>query len=372
MLPAESYPNIVLNAVKLNPASSFETQFPELVYQQGPFPNGVFEELIGIGSGFPNLVLYSLPMFFLVLGIEIFIYKLKKREYQRKDALVSVSMGLLSLPIGMLFKAMNFAIFFWAYNNRIYDFGMEWWALFLALMADDFRIYVFHRIRHNIRYMWCSHVNHHSSEQFNYSTALRQSWTANITGQILFKIPFAFLGFHPLILIMMHQFHQVYQFFLHTELIDKMPRWFEYIMNTPSHHRVHHASNPRYLNANYGATFIIWDRMFGTYVHEFEGEKVKYGITKNIKTFNIFKAVFHEYVSVFKDVCLPNLTLKERFLYLFGNPGYSHDDAGCTAKQQRIDFLKAHPELAGTPGLPHKYLQVIPTTDNNQSNHKAA
>ncbi|MDQ7078460.1 MAG: sterol desaturase family protein [Robiginitomaculum sp.] len=166
---------------------------------------------------------------------------------------------------------------------------------------------------------------HHSSQHYNLTTALRQTWSGLLSGAFIVYVPIALMGFHPALMGFCFGLNLIYQFWFHTEVIDKMPRWFEAIMNTPSHHRVHHANNPRYLDANYAGVFIIWDKMFGTFVAEREDDKPRYGLVSDIGTFNPLRVATHEYVGIIKDVAQKGLTLKERLWYIFAEPGWCHD-----------------------------------------------
>ncbi len=191
----------------------------------------------------------------------------------------------------------------WVWQFRLFDLGLLVWVFVAAFLLDDLRYYWYHRIAHRVRWVWAEHVNHHSSQHYNLSTALRQSWTGLFTG--ILQVPLVLLGFHLAVIAFVYGFNLVWQFWIHTETIGKMWAWFEFIFNTPSHHRVHHATNPRYLDANYAGTLIIWDRMFGTFVEELEEDRPRYGIVKNLGTFNPLNVAFHEYVGIFKDVFLP-------------------------------------------------------------------
>jgi sterol desaturase/sphingolipid hydroxylase (fatty acid hydroxylase superfamily) len=169
------------------------------------------------------------------------------------------------------------------------------------------------------------HVVHHSSQEYNLAVALRQGWTKHFTGTMLFKVPLVLIGFDPVMVTFCGVLNATYQFMLHTETVNKLPRWFEAVFNTPSHHRVHHASNARYLDANYAGTLIIWDRLFGTFAAEDEADRPVYGLVKNLNTFNMFRILSHEYIGIAKDASQRGLTLFQRFCYIFAPPGWSHD-----------------------------------------------
>ena len=218
--------------------------------------------------------------------------------------------------------ALIFITYFWISAFRI---AAPW----LCFVLDDLKYYWVHRAGHRIRWMWAAHVNHHSSQHYNLSTALRQTWTGPFTFGFLFALPLVLLGFHPLMIAICGGFNLIYQFWIHTEAIDRMPRWFEGVMNTPSHHRVHHATNPRYLDRNYAGVFIIWDKMFGTFEPESDDEKIRYGIIKQLGSFNLLWAVFHEWIGMLSDMW--RSPWKHKLSYLLREPGWSHDGSRDTS-----------------------------------------
>ena len=176
------------------------------------------------------------------------------------------------------------------------------------------------------------HVVHHSSEEYNLAVALRQGWTKHFTGTMLFKGPLVLVGFDPVMVTFCGILNASFQFLLHTETVDKLPRWVEYIFNTPSHPRVHHASTPPYLDAIYGGTLLIWARLFGSFVAEDRAEPPIYGLVKNLKTFNLFTVLTHEYVGIARDIGQRGLSLTQRFCYIFAPPGWSHDGSRLTTE----------------------------------------
>ena len=189
---------------------------------------------------------------------------------------------------------------------------------------------VFTEASHNVRFLWASHVIHHSSQRYNLSTALRQTWTGNFTGSFIFWLWMPLIGFQPLMIVFLQSVSLLYQFWIHTEVINKMSRWFEFIFNTPSHHRVHHASDLKYLDKNHAGILVIWDRMFGTF--QKEEEKPTYGLTTNIASYNPLIIATHEWWAILKDVVKnPGYTMG----YLFGPPGWSHDGSRKTTRQLR-------------------------------------
>ncbi|MGE5952472.1 MAG: sterol desaturase family protein, partial [Qipengyuania vulgaris] len=234
------------------------------------------------------------------------------------------------------------ALFIAAYEYRIVDFGPEgwavWWAWPLCFVLDDLKYYWVHRFGHRVRWFWASHVNHHSSQHYNLSTALRQTWTGFLTLGFAFALPLVLIGFHPVMIAICGGFNLIYQFWIHTEAIDRMPRWFEAVMNTPSHHRVHHATNPRYLDRNYAGVFIVWDKMFGTFEPEVKDEKIRYGIVKQLGSFNLLWAVFHEWIGIAQDMW--RSPWKHKLSYLLREPGWTHDGSRQTSDQIRAAWLE--------------------------------
>ncbi len=248
--------------------------------------------------------------------------------YELKDSATSITMGLGSLVVGAVFAGISLAFGLWVYSYRVLDLGayaegagglgpaVAAWAL--LVVVDDVGYYWFHRVHHESRFFWAAHVTHHSSQRYNLSTALRQSWTP-LTG-LVFYVPAFLLGFTPVQWALVHGFNLLYQFWIHTEAIDKLARPFELVLNTPSHHRVHHGSNPQYLDRNYAGIFIVWDRMFGTF--EPEVEPVRYGLTTNITSHNPFYVAFHEFVAIGRDVAAAR-SWRERGRITFGRPGWA-------------------------------------------------
>jgi sterol desaturase/sphingolipid hydroxylase (fatty acid hydroxylase superfamily) len=279
----------------------------------------------------------------------------KKGRYETRDSAASLVMGFGS-TIAPLFGggALVLAAFMAAYEFRITTIPNTWWAVALCFVLDDLRYYWWHRISHERRWFWASHVVHHSSQHYKLTTALRQTWTGQILGALLTKTPLILLGFHPLMVIFVGGLNLIYQFWIHTEMIGRLGP-LEWILNTPSHHRVHHATNPRYLDANYAGALIIWDRMFGTFVPESDEEKCRYGIVKNLGTFNPLVISFHEWVGMAKDVASAK-SPREVLGYLFGPPGWSPDGSRMTSAMikerwarvnaSKIEAPRAEPALA--------------------------
>lgn len=276
----------------------------------------------------------SIALFLAMMAIElvaIFVFR-AKGTYVAKDSALGLFLGFLSEPANALTAFITFGFLSLAEPYQLVTLPLTWPVFALCFVLDDLRFYVHHRIAHRCRWVWAMHVVHHSSQQYNLSVALRQSWTKHFTGTMLLKIPLVLIGFDPLMVTFCGVLNATYQFFLHTETIDKMPRWYEAIFNTPSHHRVHHANNPRYLDANYAGTLIIWDRMLGTFVAEDAADRPIYGLVKNIDSYNPITILFREYAGIAKDAFQRGLTFGQRLLYVFAPPGWSHDNSRLTSE----------------------------------------
>lgn len=281
----------------------------------------------------PNVIHFAIPIFVITVIIEaILTVKVKLVNYEYKDALTSIVMGLGNVGIGLITKGVILTLFLWFYNFRFFTIPVSWWSGFILLFAEDFVYYWNHRIAHESRLFWASHVVHHSSQQYNLSTALRQTWTGSFY-TFIFWLPLIIIGFHPIMVLFQMSISLLYQYWIHTELITKLPKWFEAIFNTPSHHRVHHARNPQYLDRNHAGIFIIWDKLFGTF--EPESEKPVYGLVKNIDTYNPIKIAFQEWYNMFKDAFKSKTSTSKKILYFFKPPGWRHDGTGVLSTDLR-------------------------------------
>lgn len=285
-----------------------------------------------------DVTVYFVPGFLILIALEIYVsHRERMKIHEPKDSLASIGMGIGSLILGFGTKFLGFGFFLYLYQFDVFglrdSLGMDkWYAWLILLFADDFSFYWHHRMSHQIRILWAAHINHHSSVNYNLAVALRQSWT-----EIFYKYAFwmwlPLIGFHPIMIFTMMGISLLYQFWIHTKVIKRLGP-LEWVMNTPSHHRVHHASNARYLDKNHAGIFIIWDRLFGTFQEELDSEPVVYGITSNIHTYNLFKIAFHEFQNIWKDVSeAPDLTSK--LAYMFAPPGWSHDGRSKTSEQLR-------------------------------------
>lgn len=282
----------------------------------------------------PSILVHAIPGFIILIIAEVIYAVRTQRElYDVKDASTSIALGLGNLAVGLFSKTVILAVFMFLYRFRLFTIPFEaWWAWVLCFFSDDFSYYWFHRFSHEVRWFWASHVVHHSSQRYNLAAALRQTWTGDLTGSFIFWTWMPLVGFEPGMVLMMQSFSLLYQFWIHTEVVQRMPSWYEFVFNTPSHHRVHHGSDIDYLDKNHAGTLIIWDRLFGTF--EPERYRPTYGLTVNVRTFNPVRVAFHEWVRMARDLGRAR-TWKQAFLFVFGAPGWSPDGGSKSTKALR-------------------------------------
>jgi sterol desaturase/sphingolipid hydroxylase (fatty acid hydroxylase superfamily) len=271
----------------------------------------LLEQLVGL-----DIIQYAAVPLILLVTIEWIVTIYKKKEYYNKlDTISATVIGLVNIGISALLKLVIFGVILFFYNLVPWSISTEWWTYVLCLIAIDFSRYWSHRLTHVNRFWWATHVTHHNSEKYNLSVSFRLSWTQHI--KFIFFIPVILMGFNPVLFFICHQIEVLYQFWIHTEYIRKLPAPIEYVFVTPSHHRVHHSTNEKYLDKNFGSTFIIWDRMFGTF--QKEEEQTLYGITTPIKSYNPITLNFHEWRDMFVDV-YKSKSLKEAYAMMFTSP----------------------------------------------------
>jgi sterol desaturase/sphingolipid hydroxylase (fatty acid hydroxylase superfamily) len=301
--------------------------------------NGSFREQL--------LILISTPLYLVIIGVEILLSNLQHRRlYSWKDTLNNIYLLLLNSGIDLLFRVIYVAVLARCYDHRWMSLqaGFSYWLL--LLLAEDFLYYWLHRFDHEIRLFWAVHVTHHSSPKMNFTVGFRSSAFQPLYRFIYF-IPLGFLGFRAADILFIYSLTQIWGIFVHTELIRKMG-WLEYIFVTPSHHRVHHASNPKYLDRNLGMFLIVWDQLFGTFQPELADEEYqpkKYGLTKPLEKDNAIDLVFHEWKQIWKDLVRKDISRKDKWNYLFGPPGWSHDGSRRTSRELQA----AEEETEGRP-----------------------
>ncbi|NVJ45683.1 MAG: sterol desaturase family protein, partial [Cytophagia bacterium] len=243
----------------------------------------------------------AIPVYFLLIGLELVAHHYQSiKSYRMNDAITNINCGITSQVIGAFLKVMSIGFYTYLFEKfRLTTIENSTLTWVIAFVAYDFFYYWAHRMSHQVNLFWGGHSVHHQSEEYNLSVALRQSST-QIIWTFIFFTPMAFAGFDPLILVSVSGFNLLYQFWIHTEAINKLPKWFEAVFNTPSHHRVHHARNPKYIDKNHGGTFIIWDKMFGTFRQE--EERPTYGITKNLNSWNPVWANISHYSDMMREI----------------------------------------------------------------------
>jgi sterol desaturase/sphingolipid hydroxylase (fatty acid hydroxylase superfamily) len=281
----------------------------------------------------PDPILIAIPGFIALIVAEMIYGRLTGRtRFEPRDTAASLIMGLGNTVSGLVLGGIAAAWFLFIERYAMFDIGWALWAFALCFVLDDFVYYWAHRFAHTVRWWWADHVIHHSSQHYNLSTALRQPWLSPLTLKfIIFGSWLVVIGFPPAMVAFVGALNLVYQFWIHTEAVPKMWGPIEAVMNTPSHHRVHHATNPRYLDRNYAGVFIIWDRMFGTFEPEREDEPCRYGIVRNLGTYNPIKICLHEWIGIIKDVRSAK-SLREVIGYWLGPPGWSPDGSRDSSK----------------------------------------
>ncbi|WP_256012587.1 sterol desaturase family protein [Desertivirga xinjiangensis] len=280
-------------------------------------PEISLENLAQIEKSSPEIILYALPAVAALTLLEIaFSLYSHKQNYDLRETIGSVFIGIGNLVVNMLLKIVLLYGAIWIYNLVPWRMAFSWWTLIPCFVLYDLSSYWSHRLSHFHRFFWAAHVVHHSGEHYNLTVSFRQSWVQHF--KLIFFLPLAFLGFHPVIFFISNQLSVLYQFWVHTEYIGKLHPIVEYIFATPSNHRVHHGSNDKYLDKNFAATFIIFDRLFGSY--QIEEEKPTYGLTTKLDVkLNPVYLNFHEYLDILHDVKMAR-GLKKKWYYIFGSP----------------------------------------------------
>ncbi|MFT5778184.1 MAG: sterol desaturase/sphingolipid hydroxylase (fatty acid hydroxylase superfamily) [Crocinitomicaceae bacterium] len=301
----------------------------------------------------PDPIIFAIPIFALFIVVEFFaLTRRRKKKYDKAQSYVSIGMGAGASLIKVFNRIGFFFLFWFLYEHAIFDelgpegvdgfFNLDWhldhWYVWVLLFfLDDLTFYTMHRIAHMVRFLWAGHVNHHSSNEFNLAIALRQGWWEYLI-KFFFWAWLPFLGFHPLMVFLMIELNLIYQFFVHTELVNKLGV-LEYFMNTPSHHRVHHSSQVEYLDKNYAGILIVWDRLFGTFKAEDDKIPVVYGLTTPLTSTNIFVVAFHEFQAIYRDVRRAK-GFKNKINYLLQAPGWSHDGKDMRSRTLQQELKK--------------------------------
>lgn len=273
-----------------------------------------------------NLIVLAIPLFLTLIIIEVIVdWRKRSNTYQFNDAINSINLGMMSQVVGLLKKTLQFSIYALLFQNfAMYEFDSSSIYIWVfAFIAYDFCYYWSHRIDHEVNIFWASHVVHHQSEEYNLTTALRQ--TSGSILNFIFYLPLAIIGLDPLVIVAVGSLNLIYQFWVHTKHVKQMPDWYEYVFVTPSNHRVHHAQNPIYLDKNYGGVFILWDRLFNTYHPELSEEPVIFGITKPLASWNPLWANAEFYWNLILDA-IRTKSWKDKLIIWFKPTGWRPTD----------------------------------------------
>jgi len=282
-----------------------------------------------------NPVILAIPVFFILIGMEVAYGYFKDRKiYRLNDAVTNISCGIVEQLTGVFAKVFTVAAYAFIYENfRLFTLEDTWYWIVLCFIGVDFFYYWAHRMSHEVNLFWLGHVVHHQSEDYNLSVALRQS-TFQKMFTFYFYFPMAIMGFKTEWFLLMGAFNLLYQFWIHTEVITKLPRWYEYLFNTPSHHRVHHGRNPKYIDKNHAGTLMIWDRMFGTFQEE--EEMPTYGITTPTNSWNPVTANVQPFIRLWRELkTVPGILNKLKFT--FATPGWYPKEMGGFQAPKDVD-----------------------------------
>ena len=303
-----------------------------------------------------NYIILAIPVFFLLIGMEIIFDRLRKSGYYRlNDTISNINAGIAEQVTGVFFKVVVIGAYLWVYEYvRVATIPNNIFTWVLLFIGIDFFYYWFHRLAHEVNVLWGGHVVHHQSEEYNLSVALRQGAFQKF-GSFAFYLPLALLGFDPIMFIVISQWQTIYQFWIHTKVIDKLHPVAEFILNTPSHHRAHHGRNPIYIDRNHGGTLIIWDRLFGTFQEELE--PVVYGITTPLETWNPIRAQIDIWRDMGKAIRKAN-GWKHKAGILFRQPGWYPEELGGPIRPQPVDRQSIVKFDVAIPYWLHRYVLV--------------
>ncbi|GAB6260606.1 sterol desaturase family protein [Photobacterium sp. R1] len=261
------------------------------------------------------------PLFFLAMVWEYRRLRLHdNKDYHWKEVACNLTLAGLHQTADVIATLLLMPFFLWLYQYRIFEIHLSPATVALAFLLQDFCYYWFHRASHHINWLWASHIVHHSSQHMNFTTAFRQSLTYPLSGMWIFWLPLILIGYPPETVVLVVAINLAFQFFVHTRVIHRLG-WLELIFNTPSHHRVHHARNPEYIDKNFAGVLIIWDKMFGTFVPENEHTLIRYGIQEDFAGWHPVTATFHHWKHIFSRAFAPEQSVRSRLYRLFGPPG---------------------------------------------------
>lgn len=263
-------------------------------------------------------------IYLIVIGLEVCISNFQHRKlYTWRETFTTIFLSLVNGSLDLAVRGAYLIIFTFVYQFRLIEITSTFWYWFVLFLLIDFQFYLLHRLEHFCRVFWAAHVTHHSAEHMNLTVGFRASLMRPLYDFVFF-LPLPLLGFRPIEILLMYSIAQIWAVFVHTEVIRKLG-WLEYVLVTPSHHRVHHASNPKYLDRNMGMVLIVWDKLFGTFQRELtseEYEPIRYGLSKPLKDEGLYTIIFHEWINIWRDVKRKDIGWKDKLMYVFGPPGW--------------------------------------------------
>lgn len=271
-----------------------------------------------------------------------FSYSHDKKLYTKKDTWTNIYLMVCAILVNLTMKFATFYLLNYFYDFRLFEIHNAWVYWIVLVLAQDLLYWFLHTVGHNVRFFWAMHVTHHSSEHFNLTTGFR-STVFEPFYRVFFYLPLAFMGFNAMDIMFAYLITQIYGNLVHTRTVGKLHPVFEYIFVTPSHHRVHHACNIRYLDKNMGMVLILWDRMFGTFQEELPEDEIKYGLTTPPEDKGAFNIIFHEFLALSKDVKKAP-AFSDKLKYIFNPPGWSHDGSTQIAKKMQKELLEVEKE----------------------------
>jgi sterol desaturase/sphingolipid hydroxylase (fatty acid hydroxylase superfamily) len=283
------------------------------------------------------LVLITTPLYAIIIGTEIILSNLHHtHSYRRRDTIQNFALSICSGLVDLVMRGVSFALLSFFFGVAFTNLNHSWMYWVGLLLLVDMMHYWLHRLSHTCRLFWAVHVNHHSSAQFNFTVGFRAGVMEPLY-RFAFFIPVALAGFQPADILLVYSITEIWAILTHTEKVRKLG-WLEYVLVTPSHHRVHHASNTRYLDRNMGSVFIFWDKLFGTFQPELPAgqyEPIRYGLKTPMQDDTLSTVIFHEWADIWQDVRQPGINWKQRLGYVFGPPGWSHNGSRHTSKELR-------------------------------------
>ncbi|WP_144281109.1 sterol desaturase family protein [Chryseobacterium echinoideorum] len=288
-------------------------------------------------DGLESVYAWSIPILVTVILAEmIYSHISEAKLYNRKDTATSVCLALMNFGLDLVMKVFAMAVMFFFYNRSFFSWEFTIWYWLICFVVTDFAYYVLHYVDHHSRAFWAVHITHHNSEYFNLTTGFRSPVLQPLY-RYLYFCPLAFLGFNPWHIMVVYAVGQVYGTWVHTQTVKSLGI-LEYILVTPSHHRVHHACNIKYLDRNMGMCLIVWDKIFGTFEKEDPQTPVKFGIYPKMPDNKPDTVLLYEWRKIWKDLRQPGLKISDRINYIFNAPGWRHDGKGKTVKEYQKKY----------------------------------